>query len=88
MEERTTPDESIIRSQIIDLTHFPIRRLDTQIGVTCKEDLEEEIILAFDQHGIEIPFPHRTLYAGSVTDPFPVKIVDGQGGQSKAPSAH
>jgi small-conductance mechanosensitive channel len=25
--------------------------------------------------GIEIPFPHRSLYAGSVTEPFPIQIV-------------
>lgn len=30
---------------------------------------------AFDAAGIEIPFPHRSLYAGSVTDPFPVRVV-------------
>ena len=25
--------------------------------------------------GIEIPFPHRTLYTGSVTKPFPIQLV-------------
>lgn len=25
--------------------------------------------------GIEIPFPHRTLYAGSETPPLPVRVV-------------
>jgi small-conductance mechanosensitive channel len=34
---------------------------------------------AFDAAGIEIPFPHRSLYAGSVTDPFPVRVVGGAG---------
>ena len=29
----------------------------------------------FKENGIEIPFPHRTLYAGAVTDPFPVRVV-------------
>jgi small-conductance mechanosensitive channel len=35
-----------------------------------------EIKEAFDDHGIEIPFPHRTLYAGAETDAFPVTVVD------------
>jgi len=30
----------------------------------------------FDSLGIEIPFPHVTLYAGSATEPFPVRQVD------------
>lgn len=131
------PNESIIKSQITNLTHFPIRRIDVQIGVAYKEDLDkvkrilfevadenplcleepkpiyifqgysdsaltfqfsvwakrenflelkngihEEIKAAFDEQGIEIPFPHRTLYTGAVTEPFPVKVVAevGEGG--------
>ena len=58
--------------------------LDLQFSVWVKREnflvlmnsIKEEIKCAFDAHGIEIPFPHRSLYAGSVTDPFPVKIVD------------
>ena len=124
------PNESVIKSQTVTLTRFPIRRLDVQIGVAYKEDLERvkrvlfevaarnplclaepeplfifqgfgdsalqlqfspwatqenflslknslqlEIKAAFDAEGIEIPFPHRTLYAGSVTEPMPVRVV-------------
>lgn len=29
---------------------------------------------AFDEHNIEIPFPHRTLYTGSETDSMPVRL--------------
>jgi len=39
----------------------------------------EEVKRAFDERGIEIPFPHRTLYAGSVTDPLPVRLVTDAG---------
>ena len=35
-----------------------------------------EVKAAFDEHGIEIPFPHRSLYTGSVTEPFPIRLVD------------
>lgn len=123
------PNETVIKSQVTNLTRFPIRRLDVQVGVAYKEDigrvqevlrqvaednplcLEEpaplfiflgfgdsalnlqfsvwsrkesfldlrnsiyrEIKEAFDVAGIEIPFPHRTLYAGSVSGPFPVQV--------------
>jgi len=126
------PNETLIKTEMTNLSRFPIRRLDLQIGVAYKEDikrvrkvldevatanplcLEEpkpqflflgfgdsalnlqfnvwaqrenflemrnslqiEIKEAFDREGIEIPFPHRTLYAGSVTDPFPVQVVSG-----------
>lgn len=43
--------------------------------VTLKNDIHLEIKQAFDAAGIEIPFPHRTLYTGSVTEPFPVQVV-------------
>jgi small-conductance mechanosensitive channel len=35
---------------------------------------------AFDEAGIEIPFPHRTLYTGAETDAFPVRVVDDASG--------
>ncbi|GHG76824.1 mechanosensitive ion channel protein MscS [Alishewanella longhuensis] len=124
------PNESLIKSEMTNMTRFPIRRFDLLLGVAYKENianvrkvlfdvaeknplsldepapaflftgfgdsalnlqfsvwcstgnfralrnsLQEEIKLAFDAAGIEIPFPHRTLYAGSETPPFPVRIV-------------
>jgi small-conductance mechanosensitive channel len=41
-----------------------------------KNSIHEQIKTRLDEEGIEIPFPHRTLYAGSATDPFPVRLVD------------
>ena len=124
------PNEVLIKTQITNLTRFPIRRLDIQIGIAYKEDIEkartlliktaddyplsldqprplvifqgfgdsslnlqfsvwttrenflelrntipERVRKAFVEAGIEIPFPHRSLYAGSETAPFPVQIV-------------
>ncbi len=42
-----------------------------------KNSMQIEIKEAYDRLGIEIPFPHRVLYTGSVTEPFPVRIVSG-----------
>ncbi len=127
------PNETLIKSTFVNITHFPIRRFDINIGVAYKEDVEHvtktlmdiadknphsldepapvvifkgfgesslDFLLGvwfekndftnlrasimagikkrFDEEGIEIPFPHRSLYAGSVSDPFPIKIVDGK----------
>lgn len=51
--------------------------------------IQAQVKQAFDREGVEIPFPHRTLYAGSVSDPFPVRVVpdiprDGADGQEGA----
>jgi small-conductance mechanosensitive channel len=49
----------------------------TENFFTLKNMLLEEIKACFDAEGIEIPFPHRSLYAGEATGPFPVRIVPG-----------
>lgn len=43
-----------------------------------KNRIQEEIKAAFDAEGIEIPFPHRSLYAGSATEPLPVRLVSAE----------
>jgi small-conductance mechanosensitive channel len=43
--------------------------------IDLKNSIHEEIKEAFDAEGIEIPFPHRSLYTGSVTEPFPIRVV-------------
>jgi small-conductance mechanosensitive channel len=125
------PNENIIKSQVTNITRFPIRRIDINIGVAYKEDIEhvrevlkdiaakdplclqepepivvfngygdssinflfavwtikenwltvnnsikEKVKVRFDEEGIEIPFPHRTLYTGLATEPFPIQIVN------------
>jgi small-conductance mechanosensitive channel len=58
--------------------------LDFVIGVWClredwlatKNSLMDAIKDRFDTEGIEIPFPHLSIYAGSTTDPMPVQVND------------
>lgn len=43
--------------------------------IALRNSLLMEVKRRFDEEDIEIPFPHRTLYAGEATKPFPVHIV-------------
>ncbi len=43
-----------------------------------RNELTHQIKVRFDAEGIEIPFPHVSLYTGSVTDPFPIRIERDQ----------
>ncbi len=131
------PNETIIKSDVTNITHFPIRRVDINVGVAYKEDIgrvravlldiahknplclnepepmvlftgfgnssldllflvwavksdwlklknsiAEEVKRRFDEEGIEIPFPHLSLYTGSVTQPLPIQIVNETGDRS------
>jgi small-conductance mechanosensitive channel len=134
------PNESIIKNEFTNVTRFPIRRVDVNIGVAYREDPqrvmrvlrevadanpycldEPEPLVLFkdfgassmdfllgvwvektqflklknsimvdvkarlDAEGIEIPFPHLTLYTGSETTPFPVQL--GQAKEEPVPKA-
>jgi small-conductance mechanosensitive channel len=125
------PNEKLLGSELTNITRFPIRRLDINLGVAYKTDINhlksvlreiavanpycldepeplivftnfgdsaleflfglwfyktdylnlknsvmQEIKERFDREGIEIPFPHLSLYAGAVTDPMPIRIVN------------
>ena len=122
------PIQTVISTELTNITRFPIRRMDFDLSVAYKENLEkvkivlekivkdnplcleepqpliifktfgdsginillgvwfektnflkvknsifQEIKKTFDEEGIEIPFPHVTLYSGSATKPFPVE---------------
>ena len=41
-----------------------------------RNSMQVDIKAAFDEAGIEIPFPHRSLYVGTVSEPFPVRMVE------------
>jgi small-conductance mechanosensitive channel len=44
--------------------------------LALKNSIMQEIKERFDGEGIEIPFPHISVYAGSRTSPFPFKMTD------------
>lgn len=130
------PNETLVKSEVVTLTRFPIRRINVRLGVAYKEDLERvrtvlldaaranpdilmepepvfvfeafgessldilfgtwtvrekwlqaknsihlDIKRALDEAGIEIPFPHRTLYTGSATDPLPIRLLGEERGR-------
>lgn len=125
------PNETLIKTEVINLSRFPLRRADLKLSIARKENIKrvrelllavaeanvlcleepkplflvlgfgaystelqfsvwakrenfielknkmyEEIKLAFEEHGVEIPFPHTSLYAGSATEPIPVRFVN------------
>lgn len=133
------PNELLLKSEVINLTRFPIRRVDCKVSVAYKEDLErvrsvlfdvarnnttalmqpEPLVIfdgfgdssinllflvwaeksefmklrnsiqmdvkkRFDQEGIEIPFPHVSVYTGSQTTPYPVQIAPDKPDTSRA----
>ncbi len=43
--------------------------------IELKNTVQSEIKKAFDKQGIEMPFPTRTIMAGSGSEPLPIKIL-------------
>ncbi|MFT7513475.1 MAG: small-conductance mechanosensitive channel, partial [Candidatus Omnitrophota bacterium] len=74
---------------VILFTGFGESSLNLLVGIWFSKDdfimlrnsINHEIKEAFDAAGIEIPFPHRTLFVGSNTAPFPVRIVEPGGAE-------
>lgn len=138
------PNEMIIKTEVTNLTRFPIRRFNARISVAYKEDIgrvrellmevaekndyvlsepepmiifdafgsssidllflvwapveefvllkntiQEEVKAKFDEEGIEIPFPHVSLYAGSKSKALPVEFIknDEAAGSEQNPNA-
>ncbi|MEA1079488.1 mechanosensitive ion channel family protein [Marinobacter sp. ASW11-75] len=124
------PNETLIKTRVVNRSRFPIRRLDLTVGIAYAEDVErvEKLLLglaeqnpvcleepkpfvlvtafgpssvdlqfsfwvpkdkvldgrsgimvgikkALDREGIEIPFPHTSIYAGSHSEPFRVQLL-------------
>lgn len=65
---------------------FGTSSLDFLVGIwfektkflDLKNNIMREIKERFDAEGIEIAFPHLTVYAGSDTGPFPVQMKEGE----------
>ncbi|WP_372966510.1 mechanosensitive ion channel family protein [Marinobacter sp.] len=124
------PNETLIKTRVVNRSRFPIRRVDLILGIAYAEDVERvsdmllelakenavsleepksfvqvtgfgasSVDLQFsfwvpkdkyfegrssmmiavkkllDKQGIEIPFPHASIYAGSHSEPFRVQLL-------------
>lgn len=52
-----------------------------------KNAMLEQVKKRFDEEGVEIPFPHVSLYKGEATGPIPIELVESansRGGKSKS----
>lgn len=69
---------------LVMLTGFGDSSIDIQFSIWAAREnffelrntMQERVKQALDGAGIEIPFPHRSLYAGEATKPFPVQLVE------------
>jgi small-conductance mechanosensitive channel len=67
----------------INFEAYGASSIDLMFNVWCaREDflqarnsLQEEIKRRFDKEGVEIPFPHTSIYAGEVSKPIPITLI-------------
>jgi len=76
LEQVTTPllQGSLRVALIAVLTYFSIRV--ASLGIAHFERVVRERTKAFDAQGIEIPFPHTSLYFGEASKPFLAQTID------------
>lgn len=68
---------------LIILKGFNNSSIDIQFSIwaskenflALKNSIQEEVKLAFDHEGIEIPFPHTTFYTGVDCPPLPIRLI-------------
>lgn len=73
---------------------FGASSIDYQFSVWAKtasflevrNSIQAGVKAAFDREGIEIPFPHQSLYAGSTSEPLPIRLIH-ETGPAAAPAA-
>ncbi|MFW6200847.1 MAG: mechanosensitive ion channel family protein [Gemmatimonadota bacterium] len=46
--------------------------------LALKTRIQEEVKARLDAEGIEIPFPHQSMYTGAATEPFPIRLVSDE----------
>ena len=69
---------------LILLKNFGDSALEFLFAVWCvqtdylqlRQTIMQEIKESFDAEGIEIPYPHRTIYTGSITKPLPIQLIE------------
>src|SRR5690606_30335305 len=68
------------------MTGFGASSMDLQLSFFVRKDvilvtrseILEKIKQRLEEENIEIPFPHTSLYTGSATAPFPIRLVTDQ----------
>lgn len=50
--------------------------------LALKNSMYQKIKQKFDEHGIEIPFPHVSFYTGSMSEALPITLVDQNTGKT------